>query len=129
MKIAIASDGSTVSGHFGHCESFKIYDIEGENIVGQKDIANPGHKPGFLPKFLHEQGVDCIIVGGMGQKAQKIFSHHNIDSFTGVQGEVIEILDKFLAGTLENKGSGCNHDHHEGGHEHHHHHDHGNCNQ
>ena len=28
MKIAVASEGKNVSGHFGHCEGFTIYDVE-----------------------------------------------------------------------------------------------------
>ena len=28
MKIATASDGINISGHFGHCEGFHIFEIE-----------------------------------------------------------------------------------------------------
>ena len=28
MKIAVASDGKLVSGHFGHCEGFTIYNVD-----------------------------------------------------------------------------------------------------
>jgi len=32
MKIAIAADGNVVSGHFGHCEGFQIYDVDGKKF-------------------------------------------------------------------------------------------------
>ena len=29
MRIAVARDGNMVSEHFGHCEQFVLYDVEG----------------------------------------------------------------------------------------------------
>lgn len=29
MKIAVASEGKMVAGHFGHCEGFNIFTVEG----------------------------------------------------------------------------------------------------
>ncbi len=48
MKIAIAADGNRVSGHFGHCEGFMIYEIENGEILNHKFEPNPGHRPGFF---------------------------------------------------------------------------------
>ena len=58
--------GNTVSGHFGHCENFNIYDAEDGKITAEEVVANPGHRPGFLPNFLADRGVQVIIAGGMG---------------------------------------------------------------
>ena len=33
MKIAVASMGNVVAGHFGHCENFNIFDVENHAIV------------------------------------------------------------------------------------------------
>jgi len=66
MKIAVASDNGLVAGHFGHCENFNVFHVEGEQVVSHEVIANPGHKPGFLPNFLNDLGVNVIIAGGMG---------------------------------------------------------------
>ena len=66
MKIAVAAMGNTVSGHFGHCENFNIYDAEDGKITAEEVVANPGHRPGFLPNFLADRGVQVIIAGGMG---------------------------------------------------------------
>ena len=33
MRIAISTDGSSVSGHFGRCPSFTIVDIEDGNWI------------------------------------------------------------------------------------------------
>jgi predicted Fe-Mo cluster-binding NifX family protein len=54
MKVAIASDGSRVSGHFGHCEGFTIYDVDDSEVTNKEFVKNPGHRPGYLPVFLEE---------------------------------------------------------------------------
>ena len=40
MKIAVAAMGNTVSGHFGHCENFNIYDAEDGKITAEEVVAN-----------------------------------------------------------------------------------------
>ena len=64
MKIAVASEGKNVAEHFGHCEACTIVDADKGRIVKEERIPNPGHKPGFLPNFLHEKGITAIISGG-----------------------------------------------------------------
>ena len=87
MKIAVASDGKDVAGHFGHCEAFAIFDADNGQIVKEERIPNPGHKPGFLPNFLHEKGVTVIISGGMGGGAIDIFNEKKIAVVVGASGE------------------------------------------
>ena len=33
MKIAVASEGKMVTGHFGHCQNFNIFDEEKGKII------------------------------------------------------------------------------------------------
>ena len=54
MKIAVASDEKYVSGHFGHCEGFTIYEVEEGKSLEKSFTPNPGHRPGFLPVFLRD---------------------------------------------------------------------------
>ncbi len=68
MRVAIATDGENVSAHFGRCGAYALVDIEDGRIVDQKVVANPGHEPGAIPQYLHGQGVDSIICGGMGTR-------------------------------------------------------------
>ena len=74
MKIAVASENGMVTEHFGHCEGFMIFDTENNQIVKSETIANPGHRPGFLPNFLNDMGVNVIISGGMGGGAIDIYN-------------------------------------------------------
>ncbi|NMC57467.1 MAG: dinitrogenase iron-molybdenum cofactor [Eubacteriaceae bacterium] len=114
MKIAVASEQNMVTQHFGHCESFVIYDVESNKIVNTKTIPNPGHKPGFLPNYLNDLGVNVIISGGMGGGAIEIFNEKNIEVITGAAGKADDAADMYLKGELKSTGSVCHeHAHHD----------------
>lgn len=112
MKIAIACEKDQVTEHFGHCENFNIYDTKDGKIVGEESIPNPGHRPGFLPNYLHEKGVNVIISGGMGGGAVDIFNSHNIEVIVGVSGSAKQAAEEYLKGDLKSTGSVCHqHEH------------------
>eukprot|EP00828_Plagiopyla_frontata_P034519 TRINITY_DN4493_c0_g1_i8.p5 TRINITY_DN4493_c0_g1~~TRINITY_DN4493_c0_g1_i8.p5 ORF type:complete len:263 (+),score=54.28 TRINITY_DN4493_c0_g1_i8:734-1522(+) len=114
MKIAIAINGKEVSGHFGHCEGYVVYFVEKDAVLKQEFLPYPGHKPGFLPAFLKEQGVNIIIAGGMGETAQDLFKENQIEVVVGVQGNCEEVLQRFIKGELKSTGSVCTEHSHEG---------------
>ncbi|MBA7505034.1 hypothetical protein ES706_03697 [subsurface metagenome] len=107
MKIAISTDGNFVSPHFGRCPSFTIVEIEGDKLVKKEVIDNPGHHPGFLPQFLQERGVEYIIAGGMGGRATGLFADAGIKTILGVTGNVDNVIDEILKGTLKGGKSLC----------------------
>ena len=114
LKVAVASENKMVCGHFGHCETFEVFETENGKIVNQESIPNPGHRPGFLPNFLHEIGVNTIISGGMGGGAVDIFNEHNIEVIIGAQGDSLKAVENYLAGALASSGSICHeHAHHD----------------
>ncbi len=110
MKIAIASNADVVAEHFGHCQRYAVFEVDRDNILGETSIDNPGHKPGFLPKFLHEQGVNVIISGGMGSRAVELFNEYGIETIVGAQGTVADAIKSYLHGRLEATGSICHSD-------------------
>lgn len=114
MKIAVASDGLMVSGHFGHCEGFTMYDVDNNEIKNKVLVPNPGHKPGYLPVFLKENNVDMIIAGGMGETAQVLFHENGIEVVVGAQGIADDIVKLYIAGDLKSTGSVCTEHAHEG---------------
>ena len=110
MKIAVASEGKMVTEHFGHCEGFVIFEAENNEIKGKEFVPNPGHRPGFLPVFLHDKGVNVIISGGMGGGAIDIFNDKNIRVITGARGDAEAAVVSYLKGELKSTGSVC-HEH------------------
>ena len=107
MKIAISTDSGKVSEHFGRCPEFTIIEIEDNKIKTKKTIKNPGHMTGFLPKFLKEQGVSCVIAGGAGFRAQELFEQFGIKLITGIQGETEDVANRFISGNLEQGKDFC----------------------
>ena len=112
MKIAIPLADGRLSMHFGHCAEFALIDVDPATgrILGQENIAAPPHQPGLLPAWLAEQGANVIIAGGMGQRAQGLFTSQGIQVVVGAPAETPERLAKeFLAGTLKTGENVCDH--------------------
>ena len=107
MKIAISTEGDSVSMHFGRCPSFTIVDIESGKVVSKSSLDNPGHEPGAIPKFLSENGVNCIVSGGMGMRAQTFFQEFNIETILGASGKLDKVIESLCKGTLESGESSC----------------------
>lgn len=112
MRIAIPLANGKLSVHFGHCERFALADVNTteRKAVRREDIEAPPHQPGLLPPWLASRGVNIIIAGGMGQRAQGLFAQHGIQVVVGVPAETPEkLLSQYLAGTLEAGENVCDH--------------------
>ena len=107
MRVAISTDGEFISAHFGRCPSFTIVDIENDKVTKREIVDNPGHQPGFIPQFLHERGVNCIVAGGMGARATGFFNELGIQAVVGLSGRIDEVIEKLQKGTLEGGESLC----------------------
>lgn len=112
MRFAIPLADGRLAVHFGHCATFALIDIDTDkqSIVKREDVAAPPHQPGLLPPWLAERGVNHILAGGMGQRAQELFLAQNIQVTVGAPVETPEnlVLD-FLAGNLAVGGNACDH--------------------
>lgn len=113
-RIAIANENGLVSQHFGHCQGFSFFEIE-DGVPGKEEyLASPGHRPGYLPEFLEEQGAQVVISGGMGQGAIELFAEKKIKVILGAIGEVKAVAEAYAKGDLESTGSVCtDHMHHD----------------
>ncbi len=112
MKIAIPITNGRLSSHFGHCEQFAVADVDadGKNITNTTMLTPPAHEPGVLPKWLSEMGVDLIIAGGMGQRAQQLFKENNIDVVVGAPSDMPEnIITAYLGKSLQTGDNICDH--------------------
>ena len=112
MRIAIPLAQGKLSLHFGHCDQFAIFDIDGEisKVINRKDVTPPAPEPGVLPKWLHENNVSVIIAGGMGQRAQQLFTQDGIKVVIGASGQSPEeLVSAYLENTLETGDNICDH--------------------
>jgi predicted Fe-Mo cluster-binding NifX family protein len=112
MKFAVPLAEGKLTTHFGHCQQFAILDVENSEIVRQDLLTPPPHEPGVLPRWLHEQGANVIIAGGMGHRAITLFNQAGIEVVTGAPAEDPAILVKqYLNKTLEAGDNACDSDH------------------
>ncbi len=112
MRIAIPVVEGKLSQHFGHCETFAIVDTDGDSrkVVNRKDLTPPRHEPGVLPAWLHGEGVNVIIAGGMGQRAQQLFAQNQIEVVVGAPAESPEnLISAYLNNTLQAGENICDH--------------------
>jgi len=107
MRVAISTDGNSVSAHFGRCPHFTIVDIEDGKVTNRELVDNPGHQPGLIPQFLNEKGVECIVAGGMGMRATGLFSDLGIRAIVGISGRVDDVVDELAKGNLKSGESLC----------------------
>jgi predicted Fe-Mo cluster-binding NifX family protein len=121
MKIAIPLTAGRLSAHFGHCEQFAMIEADpaSKQIINRDLVNPPPHEPGVLPRWLHEQGVQVVIAGGMGPRALDLFAQEGIAVHAGTPGDTPgDLAQAFLNNTLSSAAPTCGHDrgHHGHGH-------------
>ena len=112
MKIAIPTTEGRLSSHFGHCQHFALFDVDPEtrHIGSRTNMIPPVHEPGVLPRWLHELGVTTVIAGGMGSRAQNLFSENGISVIVGAADEDPEwIVQAYLGDQLQTTANTCDH--------------------
>lgn len=112
MKIALPLAEGKLCMHFGHCEIFKFFDVDKTNkkIIKEAELTPPPHEPGLLPVWIKEQGVNLILAGGMGQRAQQLFLQNGIEVLVGVEelNPETAVLN-YLNGNLSTGTNTCDH--------------------
>ena len=108
MRIAISAENqngldSPVSPHFGRCPCYILVDVKGREVTAVTAVDNPyygKHAPGQVPGFIHSQGADVMLAGGMGRRAVSFFQQYGIEAVTGASGTVRQAMQSYLGGDL-----------------------------
>jgi predicted Fe-Mo cluster-binding NifX family protein len=115
-RIAVPVTGGKLSAHFGHCDEFVIFSPKetSEGTAVEAEVVDvleaPPHQPGLLPAWLNERGVNMVIAGGMGSRAQELFSQAGIEVMVGAAStDPKEIVQSYLDGTLVAGQNICDH--------------------
>jgi len=112
MRVAIPTANGKLAMHFGHCEQFAVIDVDPgtKRMAATEFLDSPPHQPGLLPRWLAEHDVNVIIAGGMGQRAQALFTENGIEVVIGAPVETPEVLAAAYAdGTLQAGENICDH--------------------
>ena len=109
MRIAFSCDDNrglegVISYHFGRCPYYTFVDVEDGQVKNVEVVSNPyysQHAPGVVPDFIHSQGANVMITGGMGSRALSFFNQYGIEVVTGASGKVRHALESYLRGELK----------------------------
>jgi ATP-binding protein involved in chromosome partitioning len=112
MKIAVPVAQGMLCMHFGHSEQFALFEVDADQkkILSKQMLTPPRHEPGVLPKWLSELGANVIITGGMGIRAQNLFTQSGVDVVVGAPAEdPAGVVQAYLDGTLQAGANICDH--------------------
>ena len=112
MRIAIPVVEDELASHFGHCEEFRFFDVDEDvdTIEDAEAQSPPPHRPGVLPKWLNENDTDVVIAGGMGRRAQQLFSEAGIEIVVGAtESEPRSLVRGYLEDALATGENPCSH--------------------
>ena len=112
MKIAVTCENNQVFQHFGHTPGFAVFEAVDGKITSEKMLpcGDSGH--GALASLLAFAQVDVLICGGIGGGAINALGNVGIKVIGGASGNVREVAEAFVNGTLQVKADfRCNHHH------------------
>ncbi|MDA8123726.1 MAG: NifB/NifX family molybdenum-iron cluster-binding protein [Deltaproteobacteria bacterium] len=110
MKIALPSCQHQVDEHFGHCEYFTVFTVnDRKEILAEERVSSlPGCGcKSNIAQRLTEMGVKMMLAGNMGQGAVNVLNNCGIEVLRGCSGDVQEVTEQWLAGTLQDSGIAC----------------------
>ena len=92
------------SGHFGHCDTFTLVDVEAGEIREVTTIPNQSHVQGgcMVPvNLLADHRVNALIVGGIGMRPLMGFRQVGIDVYyDATRPEIRPVVEDLIAGNL-----------------------------
>ena len=116
MRIAVAWDNGDIGLHFGHAETFAVYDYE-DGVVSRcvKTLVPTDGRHGHqaMAELMQAEGVDAVISGNMGGEAKAALLSLGIVPIAGFEGPADLAADLLVLGRLpigggENfSGGGC----------------------
>ena len=116
MKIAVTYENGEVFQHFGHTETFKVYEVEDGKVVSSQIVGSDGSGHEALAVLLADKAIDVLICGGIGGGAVAALTEQGIELCAGASGSADEAVEAYLRGELVNTGVNCDHHDHEEGH-------------
>ena len=115
MKIAVPFSNGEVFQHFGHTETFKLYEVENGKVISIDIADTNGSGHDALAAFLAELSVNVLVCGGIGSGAQEALTGAGIEICSGAKGDADDAVNAYLRGELQSAGVNCDHHDHEDG--------------
>ena len=123
MKICIPTSEGKLCGHFGHCDSFTFAEINPETneILSIEERVPEEGISCQSASWISEQGVSKVLAGGMGGRPLMMFAQNGVEVVAGCpELPVREVLEKYMANSLERGENACGGEGRDHSHCHHH---------
>ena len=98
MRIAVTYENGDVFQHFGHTETFKVYEVKDGRIVSSELIGSDGSGHEALAGLLRERKINVLICGGIGGGAQAALEENGVELCAGAKGSADEAVEADLKG-------------------------------
>ena len=111
MKIAVPTKNGVVDNHFGHCDHYTIFTVNGGVVKMKEILPSPqgcGCKSGIV-LVLRQKGVEVMLAGNMGEGAKNVLESHDIKVVRGCSGDIDELVAVYITGNVEDNGEACSH--------------------
>lgn len=99
-KVAIPRFGEHVAPCFGFSATVTIFMVEDGEVRGQRDFVLQSRRELDRLRLLRDQEVDTLICGGLQDRLEDIIRASGIRVVSWVDGNVDELLERFLRGEL-----------------------------
>lgn len=117
MKVAVPTRNNVVDDHFGHCEAYAVFTVDANHKIEKSEMLPSPQGCGCksnIAAVLQEKGVTVMLAGNMGSGALSVLQNHGIQVFRGCSGDVYQLVETFLKGSIEDSGESCQHHEHQG---------------
>ena len=109
MKVAVAYKDGQIYEHFGHAETFAVYEY-GETVDERSEMyldASALHGHQAMADLMKENQVDAVICGRMGDEARALLLSYCIVPVPGYCGDASMAADMLVSGTLPTLDAGA----------------------
>jgi len=105
MKVCIPTMGDScmeeaICQHFGRAPTFTVLDLEAGTIKVLPNVSEHMGGRGLPTEAIFAEGVQVMIVGGLGPKAVQFFAEQNVEVFVGATGTVKDAIEDWREGFL-----------------------------
>ena len=110
MKIAIPTRNNKVDSHFGHCDTYTIFNVNEDYQVQSKEIFRWSEGCGCKSNVigtLKEMGVETMLAGNMGQGALNKLLSHQMQVIRGCRGDIDQLVQDYLTGKITDQDVLC----------------------
>jgi predicted Fe-Mo cluster-binding NifX family protein len=107
MKVAVPVFNGFVSPRIDCTRSMAVFEISDGTVRGGEELHIPLIPPFQLPGYLHSEGIDTLICGGIPLPLLEMMQRSGMTVYHGIIGEVSEVVGALANGGLQVDANFC----------------------